>query len=462
MVNGNVSGGFAGITLTYGYNNRLQMSSAKASSSNGDVFDLSYSYNLGSGVNNGSVASITNNRNTSRTQLFTYDNLDRVATAKTQGTSGGYCWGQSFGYDRYGNLLTATVTQCSAPSLSLSVNTNNQITNSGFSYDATGNLKGDGTNSYTWNAEDRPTVIGSTTYKYDGGFLRVYKSSGTLEWPDEACTKPLVAETDTSGNTTAEYIWFAGQLIAHRDSSGNVYFHYSDHLASGRVMTNSAGVTQQESDFYPFGGELVVTNNVVNHHKFTSKYRDPETAFDYSPYRMYEPNLGRWASTDPIRSNVMDPQQLNRYNYVANKPVRFTDPSGGFIFDCIGETDFFDLMFFGDIPPESPFPTVDIPYCAIVPVVFLFWPRIPFASCDCSRKAPAPDATGRCGYNCTCATFSGFGRYQSEQSYILKYMTEKGCEKASKNYTVCPQEIRSKEINIRVTTTVLTECVTVH
>lgn len=394
MVNDSVSGGFAGITLTYGYNNRLQMSSAKASSSNGDVFDLGYSYNLGSGVNNGNVASITNNLNTNRTQLFTYDNLDRIATAKTQATSGSYCWGQSFGYDRYGNLLTATVTQCSAPSLSLSVNTNNQITNSGFSYDSAGNLKGDGANSYTWNAENRPTTIGSTTYKYDGDFLRVYKSSGTLEWPDETCTKPLGAETDTSGNTTAEYIWFAGQLIAHRDSSGNVYYHYSDHLTSGRVMTNSTGVTQQESDFYPFGGELAITNNVVNHHKFTSKYRDPETGFDYSFYRMYESNLGRWASSDPIRRVAGDPQQLNRYNYVRNSPAKLTDPSGGFIFPCFQEVGYTD--FLGD---EEDFPTIDL-YCA--PLFFL--PRISVSGpvdCFCEGVNRQP-IVGICVAACEC------------------------------------------------------------
>jgi hypothetical protein len=39
-----------------------------------------------------------------------------------------------FDYDRYGNLTTISATQCSAPILSLGVNTNNLITNSGFSY----------------------------------------------------------------------------------------------------------------------------------------------------------------------------------------------------------------------------------------------------------------------------------------------------------------------------------------
>src|SRR5205807_6735862 len=56
----------------------------------------------------------------------------------------------SFGYDIWANLLSETVTKCSALPLSVSVTTQNKINNTGFSYDAAGNLTGDGSFSYTW------------------------------------------------------------------------------------------------------------------------------------------------------------------------------------------------------------------------------------------------------------------------------------------------------------------------
>jgi len=60
------------------------------------------------------------------------------------------------GYDRYGNLLNINVSKCSATALSPSVNAfTNQISSSGFTYDAAGNMLGDGTYSYTWDAEGR-------------------------------------------------------------------------------------------------------------------------------------------------------------------------------------------------------------------------------------------------------------------------------------------------------------------
>jgi hypothetical protein len=72
---------------------------------------------------------------------YTYDELNRLATAQSQAASGGDCWGQSYGYDIWANQLSATVTKCSAYMLSLTFNTKNQISNSGFGYDAAGNFR---------------------------------------------------------------------------------------------------------------------------------------------------------------------------------------------------------------------------------------------------------------------------------------------------------------------------------
>lgn len=328
-VHGKVDGGFAGITRTYTYNDRMQLSTMQVSSSNGTVQDVTYSYDLGSGANNGNVASITNNLANNRTQTFTYDNLNRVLTAQTQGSSGPYCWGQSFanGYDRYGNLTTISVTKCSAPSLSLSVNNSNQITNTNFTYDAAGNMTHDGSQAYTWDAENRLRTAAGVTYTYDGDGWRRKSSNGTLFWDDAGRDHSVLVETDLSGNVPKEYIYLAGRRIARRASAGTFYF-FDDHLGSARVLTNPTGVVQRESDYYPFGGEIVITNNALSVYAFTGKRRDTETGFDYSLYRMYYPNLGRWMTTDPVRGTPGDPQAENLYSYVRNRPTKLGDPLG--------------------------------------------------------------------------------------------------------------------------------------
>jgi RHS repeat-associated protein len=315
------SGSFGGITWSGSYSNRLLPTSFTATSTNGTALNLAFTY-----FANGNVSTVTNNRDTSRTQTFTYDNLNRIATGQSQADSGGNCWGQSFGYDRYANLTTIGITKCTAPMLDLSVNTQNRITNSGFSYDAAGNLTADGTYNYTWNGESQLSAVAGVTYIYDGDGQRVKKSSGTLYWYGGGAV-PL-AETDLSGNTTNEYIFFGGARIARRDASGNVYYYFGDHLGSSRTIANSAGAVCYEADFYPFGGERVITNTCGQNYKFAGMERDSETGNDHTWFRYYASNLGRWLGPDPVAGDITNPQSLNRYAYVLNNPVNFIDPLG--------------------------------------------------------------------------------------------------------------------------------------
>jgi YD repeat-containing protein len=92
------SASFTGIGLTHGFNARLQPTTMQASPTNGTVLDLTYGFNYGT-ANNGNVASVLNNRNHNRDLSYTYDQLNRIATAQSAATSGSDCWGLSFGYD---------------------------------------------------------------------------------------------------------------------------------------------------------------------------------------------------------------------------------------------------------------------------------------------------------------------------------------------------------------------------
>ena len=90
MLSGYVSGGFAGVTETVQYNNRLFPTSIVSSSSNGTALSLGYTY-----FANGDVNVVTNNRDTGRNATYTYDALDRVTSGKSGATSGPDCWGQT-------------------------------------------------------------------------------------------------------------------------------------------------------------------------------------------------------------------------------------------------------------------------------------------------------------------------------------------------------------------------------
>jgi hypothetical protein len=48
----------------------------------------------------------------------------------------------------------------------------------------------------------------------------------------------------------------------------------------------------------------------------------------YYGARYYDPLLGRFIQADGTGPQAQNPQSLNRYSYVSNNPVRYTDPTG--------------------------------------------------------------------------------------------------------------------------------------
>lgn len=334
LVHGNPSGSFQGITESYNFNNRGQVTSIQASSSAGTALSLAYGYGQAAG-NNGNIASITNNSDNTRSQTFTYDNLNRLASAQSQATSGSNCWGLNMGLDTIGNLTTETPTQCSAFPLSISVNAKNQITNTGFAYDLDGRMTSDGSTSYSFDAEDRLTSAGGVNYSYDGNGLRVAKSNGTIYW--RGIEGGTLSETNSTGGLVSEYVFFGGARIARRDSSNNVSFIFTDHLGSTRVVTNATGTPCYEADYTPYGGEITpagFSNTCSINYKFTGYERDSETGLDYAKARYYNNHLGRFMSVDPVGGNPGSSQSWNAYAYVQNNPLNATDPSG---MDCTPE-----------------------------------------------------------------------------------------------------------------------------
>jgi RHS repeat-associated protein len=213
------------------------------------------------------------------------------------------------------------------------INSANQITVSGVSYDAAGDMTNNGTVALHYDAENRICSVGGTScttgtmYYYDGDGKRVRKSGGTMYWYG-AGSDPLL-ETDSSGNLTNEYIFFGGKRIARRDSSSNIEYYFSDHLGSGRVVTNASGASQETCYFYSYGGSNCSPSG-TNDYLFTGKERDSESGLDNFGARYDSSQYGRFMVPDPLMASatIYDPQTWNRYAYARNNPLKFIDPTG--------------------------------------------------------------------------------------------------------------------------------------
>ena len=330
--------GFAGVNFSETYNNRLQPLEIKASSAAGNAIDITYSFvDPSTSKNAGHVYSISNNLNSSRSQSFAYDQINRIITAGTTATSGTYCWGYQYNYDAWGNLLaqagwSPNYNGCSEATMgSVTADGNNHI--SAFSYDNRGNAQNDGTIAYTYDAESQIKTAAGVTYSYDGSGRRVSKSNGKLYWYGSG--GEILAETDASGNTLNEYIFFGGKRVAILPAGGNAQYYIEDLLGSSRAMTQNNGTPCYDADFDPYGGEHAYTNTCSQNYKFEGKERDTETGNDDFGARYYTSRFGRWLSADwssvpvPVPyANLTNPQTLNLYAMVSDDPETSADLDG--------------------------------------------------------------------------------------------------------------------------------------
>ncbi len=346
-LSGYVNGG--AITSAWTYNNRLQPQDAMAttgvldlncSNTSGKVMHLNYNFASG-GINNGTLLTSANCRNSSRTTNFKYDYLNRILLVYTS------AWADRFTTDIWGNLAKKDVClsgdPCYGEPYGEYLNQTADVANrfSGFSYDSSGNMLNDQLptppgHAYSYDAENRPYSAASVTYYYNGMGERVAKSSGKLYFLGSG-SGPIV-ETDTNGTISTEFIFFNGKRVARRDNpSGSVHYYFADQIGSANVITNANGTTiESESDFYPYGGErIVVTDTTGNQYKFSGKERDTETTMDYFGARFYSSNYGRFLTADWTATpsptpfaNINDPQSFNLYSYVENNPTTGIDPDG--------------------------------------------------------------------------------------------------------------------------------------
>jgi RHS repeat-associated protein len=280
----------------------------------GTAMDMQYIYTAGQ--NNGRIVQAIDGV-AGETVNYTYDALNRLATAgATNGT-----WGQAFAYDGFGNLTGKTVTQGSAPTLSVSFDplTNHQ---NGQSYDANGNPTG---MYLRYDVENRMIMGPGGYYAYDHAGKRVKKTvTGAEEFyfyginGKRLATTVCTGEDDGTGCQPRVYdVYFGGKLVRSRGAL----------VATDRLGSVRASSTGDRMTYYPYGEER--TSTADGRDKFGTYMRDSVTQ-DYADQRYYAVGMGRFNVPDPYKASggARDPGSWNRYAYVQDDPINSIDPKG--------------------------------------------------------------------------------------------------------------------------------------
>ena len=334
----------------------------------------SYSYDLAghliaSGDNAASITAVA--ASASYAETMSYDALNDLtnaswspAPAQTLPTAAAVTF--NYQYDATNRRIRETATDKSwwnypttAGSTSYTANALNQYTAVGSAaptYDADGDLAGDGTYSYCYDAERRVTAILSAgtcaspttvvaSYAYDAQGRRKSKTVGstTTIYVTDADNREVLDYAGSSGAVGAWYAYAAGaNAVLNRmnvaGSSRQMLIPDIQGSIVGSLEASTGALTG--TGYQPFGANPSLSGGSF---QYTAARFDPESGFYYMRTRMYRTDWGRFTQPDLIGYAG----GANLYAYVGNDPLNATDPLGLWQITVSGGYGLFGSLTFG-------------------------------------------------------------------------------------------------------------------
>jgi RHS repeat-associated protein len=288
-----------------------------------------------------------------QSQLFTYDNANRLRKACWTAVACKNANQTAWTYDVVGKRLTEKVGAAPAKAFTYDAQTDQltqtvdgtQITN--FVYDANGNQLQSGGTVSTFNAANQTVSVTeaaiASTYTYDGDGLRVsdtLNQFGTLtttrfDWDTVSSgLANVVADHRSGGNGVNNNRFTYGLGLVSSEASDHVRsFSLTDPLGTVTQVSSSAGAVRWSGSTGPFGDlhDSVAApgdpyGSELLRYRFTGQY-DAGFGLTHMRARNYNASLGAFTQTDPLQASVGSAYP-SAYVYGNNNPMVFRDPTG--------------------------------------------------------------------------------------------------------------------------------------
>ncbi|TMX33218.1 RHS repeat-associated core domain-containing protein [Vibrio sp. Hep-1b-8] len=309
----------------------------------GDTYlrDINYTYDERSNV----LSKVSAIRNQS--EYYQYDDFDRLTQWNFSDNKSVSSIERDYRYDVYGNLTYKT------DQGDFEVNPNGQLTN-GYTYDANGNMLAGRGRTLAWNSFNKARHINDNgnivQYQYGSERERVKQTANGVTTYYISPEYQLELSTDNSGKTVTimRHRFLAdNQAVAEhvktligseKQIDRTAYFH-RDALGTADLITDPNGQVQIERGYTPFG-ELLASAELQATPMFTNAemrgFTGHENVGNSSGLinmnaRLYDPVIGRFLSADTFVPEPSFSQSYNRYAYVYNNPLKYTDPTGHWV-----------------------------------------------------------------------------------------------------------------------------------
>lgn len=211
-----------------------------------------------------------------------------------------------------------------------------------YRYDAAGNPTHIAKRRYEYDGSGRPARLYindrlTAEYRYNLAGERISKTSFAGKTPQTTLyiyeRRQLTAEADAGGNVVREYLYLGQHPVAMLDH-GTAHWIHTDHLGTPIAVTDKDQRVVWKAHYEPFGAAIVDEDPdgdgkaLVLNLRLPGQYADAESGTNYNIMRDYDPQSGRYMTSDPIGLQG----GANPFAYAAQNPLNAIDPLGLYLF----------------------------------------------------------------------------------------------------------------------------------
>ncbi len=173
---------------------------------------------------------------------------------------------------------------------------------------------------------DNENTGSETTTHYIGSVERTFRANGDIDTQRYVDGELIVTETESGGAYTTDV------LVVLKDHLGSTDLLANEAGAIVQAMSFDAwGKRRAPDDYCPLTGSVLYNFDTSNSRRgFTGHEGLDPVGLIHMNGRVYDPKLARFSSADPFLQAPSNTQSHNRYTYVFNNPLSYTDPSGYF------------------------------------------------------------------------------------------------------------------------------------
>ncbi len=198
-----------------------------------------------------------------------------------------------------------------------------------YTWDANGNLTGDGVRLYTYDHANRLTSVADElhayTFAYNGLGDRLRQAVDGLPVSYTLDLNAGLTQVLAQGSSAYAYgLWRIGE-----EQPGGWVYHLPDALGSVRQLLDAWGDVALARAYEPFGDPLSTAGKVATPYGFTGEWTDA-TGLLHLRARYLNTATGRFLSRDATEGSSRVPLSINRYAYALANPVRLKDSTGYF------------------------------------------------------------------------------------------------------------------------------------